>query len=114
MTESMFKLGQTYKTRDAESKWLVLYIKDDRMLALHEKTSVTRWYWTTGQLDRFDRRDGDLMLCTKEVTRYLNVYPNWVEDHAWADEVTADKYAGSDRIACIPYKVTLPDDDSEA
>lgn len=117
-----FKIGQTYKTRNRGLSVRIICVNrvgSTSVIGLCQLAGdayeTCFFYDTLGRVHGSDARsDMDLMPCTREVTRYLNVYPNWVEDHAWADEVAADKYAGSDRIACIPYKVTLPDDDSEA
>lgn len=121
MTKSMFKLGQTYKTRDGRSARIICIDTkgmENPLIALvstpdgqHE---AAFYYRTNGQFVFGGAHEMDLMPRTKTVTRYLNVYAEHCFDTGGHEsEDAADAGAHSSRLACIPYQVTIPDDGSE-
>lgn len=53
----------------------------------------------------------DLMPRTKEVTRWVNVYPRSWMDGIHETQEEADRCCTPERVACIPITFTIPDDE---
>jgi hypothetical protein len=112
MTESMFKLGQTYKTRGTTSEGTVVYEKGGRLLVVYGGT-CTHWYNASGSFCSYEH-PLDLMPRTKTVTQWLNVWglaSGKYVSQLFQSEEEANRHR--DRIACVPVTFAIPDDGSD-
>lgn len=113
---SHYKLGGTYKTRDGRSARVICVdaAATKPLIALVAYTNGREeacQFSADGRYGQLYDSEIDLMPRTKEVTRWVNVYPRSWMDGIHETQEEADRYCAPERVACIPITFTIPDDE---